>query len=198
MLKNSRKKQKRPMLLLEILIALTLVALCAIPLISTHTGILKEQKAFTSKMELDHASHLLYVYFLEQLHTNKIAWSQIQNKTPQPIPEEYFKNAGQQKKLPYLGTYRFEEIKCKHDPRKEWNVCLINLIFTFIPEQGEKSKGIEFSYTIPLVKHILANGSQEEEEDQDKDKQKSTKQKKGNKKSKAESEPSEEEGSNES
>lgn len=97
-------KTKRPFLLLEVLIALALVALCAIPLIYPHVAIYLSQKEFVSKIELDHKVSLNYVNILEKLHRNEISLDDIRNETLFTLPEGM--NG-------YIGTYSFHIIKEK-------------------------------------------------------------------------------------
>ena len=149
------KRQRRSMLLLEVLMALALVALCILPIIAPQIGIVKAQKSFMHQMELDHAVHLLYVDVLEKLYTNKINWNEIEQQTASSINREMIPEK-------YEGTYHFQIVKHKKDKTEEWQVYLIKLVFTLSAKDNLKQP-FSFPYTLTLVKHNKAAQTATEE-----------------------------------
>lgn len=152
------------MLLLEVLIAFALVALCILPIIAPQLAIVKEQKAFVRYMEIDHASHKLFVDVLEKLYTNRIDWGSIESKSPHIIPENMLPKG-------FEGAYFLELIDKKHDgatrngPAKEWIVYKVQITFTFTEKGQEKNRNeklakrsLSFPYKITLLKHLNSNG----------------------------------------
>lgn len=153
-LKNSL--QRRSVVLLEVLIAFALVALCVLPLIYPHVFILKSEKAFVDIIQLDHSVNLLFANRLEKLYQNKIPWNDIEDKKEIPIDSTMLQESGIKETLPFTGTYRFFEVK--HKPQKltektEKSVYYYKLIFTFLPKKELfKQKGSKpFVYEYDIV-----------------------------------------------
>lgn len=167
------KVKKRHMILLEVMIALALIALCVLPLLAPHAFLLKQQKQFISTIELDHAVNLLYADMLEKLHKQEIPWQGIQEGTVFPIDESAYKRINYDKTLPFTGTFRFEDIKHKINEKEQWGVHLLKLIFTFVPtqqltgaESEKKIKPLEYSYQVFVTyqsgeKHVDETSSSE-------------------------------------
>ena len=109
-------------MLLEVLIAFTLVTLCILPLFYPLTGILKQQNEFITKIKLDHQVNLMYGNILAQLHANEIPWDNITNESRQPIK---FEN--------YSGYYFFKVALDKGDADKD-SAYLLELNFVFTEE----------------------------------------------------------------
>lgn len=128
--------RRRPIVLLEILIAFALVALCILPLIYPHVFILRSEKRFISTVELDHFVNLLYADRLQRLYQNEIPWQDVENGKELPIDASILESMKYSGNLPFLGTYQFVDIR--HKPRKpeDRTVYLFNLIFTFLPKPG--------------------------------------------------------------
>jgi hypothetical protein len=150
--KKKIKVKKRHMILLEVMIALALIALCVLPLLAPHAFLLKQQKQFISTIELDHMVNLLYADTVERLHRQEIAWQSIQEKTVFPVDASTYARIHYDKTLPFTGSYRFEDSKHKINDKENWGVHLLKLVFTFVPTQiiaeGETEKKLKtFEYT---------------------------------------------------
>jgi hypothetical protein len=159
-LSKTARRCKRPFLLLEVMIAFALIVLCALPLIAPYLEIVKEQKQFNVKMELDHASHLFYVMLLEQLHNNKIDWKDIHSSAILPLTADHWKAIGYSSPLPFVGSYHFKEIKNKSDKKKAWNGYLFRLTLAFVDKRvQENPPKINFPYTVCLVRHVNQEAS---------------------------------------
>ena len=143
-----KKYKKRHLLLLEVMIAIALIVICVIPLISPHLFVLKYQREFVDKVELDHLVNLLYADFSEKMYKNEISWDQIAGKQEHEIDEHLLRRVGYTKKLPFKGTYRFGEVKHKPKPPQDFSVYLVTLDFTFSPEE------LKYHYEICVVRDL--------------------------------------------
>lgn len=160
------KYNKRPFLLLEVLIAFALVIFCAIPLIAPHVDMYKAQRAWLDKEELDHVVNLLYANILEDLYTNKIEWSQLRSEYEAVVTPQMIREAGYQKPLYFDGKYKFTINKFKPKNENEFNLYLFDLKFTFLPTsminatpEIKESKTIKYDYNIFVVRDLRTKES---------------------------------------
>lgn len=128
--------RRRPIMLLEVLIAFALIVLCALPLIYPHVFILRSEKKFVSTVELDHFVNLLFVNMMQKLYQNEIPWSVIEEGKPQPIEESMMQTIGSGEDLPFDGSYRFKVARKKVSKDENHAAYVFDLIFTFIPKKG--------------------------------------------------------------
>lgn len=170
-IKNSAlgRVKKRYMILLEVMIALALIALCVIPLLAPHAFLLKQQRKFISTVELDHAVNLLYVEVLEKMYEKKISWQSIQEGVVFPVEEEALKRVNGGKALPFVGSYRFEKGDSKFNVKEHWGTNLLKLTFTFLPKEGiadnEKEKEKQtLKYSYKVFVNYLADKNQAADE----------------------------------
>lgn len=149
------KSRRQPAILLEVLIAFTLIALCILPLIYPHVFILRSEKKFISTVELDHYVNLLYADRLQKLYQNEIPWQDIENGNEIPIDTQLLEAIHYKGDLPFTGHYKF--IKEKQKPRKESErtVYIFYLQFLFSPKLGyfleKESKNQKLIYKYRLV-----------------------------------------------
>lgn len=129
------KVSKRPVLLLEVMIAFILIVMSILPLIYPHTYILKAQTRFIRQVELDHFVNLLYADLTEKMYRNEIPWSQLVEGAEFEIgPLDYERlNVA---RLPFKGIYRFGETKRKPQQDAAFSVHLMRLDFIFTDEGG--------------------------------------------------------------
>jgi hypothetical protein len=73
------KIEKRHYLLLEVLIAFTIVTLCALPLIAPHSWMIKEESELLQDIEKDRYVNLIYSHIVEQMYANTIQWQTLAN-----------------------------------------------------------------------------------------------------------------------
>lgn len=121
--------------LLEVMIALAIVSLCAIPLIYPHIFMSRQQQILKRELGYDHIANLIYVDLLEQLYINKIGWDVIVNKTPIAISDVQFANAG----LPGSGTTIISS-----ESKGDGKVCLLTTVIAIQPPAPEKP--IEYTF----------------------------------------------------
>jgi Tfp pilus assembly protein PilV len=135
--------KKRHAILLEVMIAFALIALCALPLLYSHAYILKEQQEFLHKVKLDHVVSLLYAQFHEKLHNNEFSWDSLNDKIDHPIDPSLLTLLNDNNPLPYNGTFRFEINRWKGS-NKPFTLNLLNLTFTFTPFRSTKTFAYEY------------------------------------------------------
>jgi hypothetical protein len=150
--------QRRPVLLLEVLIAFALIALCALPLIYPHVFMLRSEKKYVAAVELDHYVNLLFVNTLQRLYQNEVPWSEIEGGKPVPIGEVAVQSVGYGENLPFEGTYQFEQKDKKISQDGTHAAYVFNLIYRFKSKKGAfLEKGVEeykYEYLVPVERKI--------------------------------------------
>lgn len=176
-----RLVQKRPLILLEVLIAFALVVLCVLPLIYPQVYILRSEREFVETIELDHAANLLYGNRLQKLYLNEIDWGEIEGEKPIPITEAMMSESGIKREFPYKGEYQFFIIKRK-PPKPEDHLYLVRLIFSFTStkknkklnkngKESDESKKLTYAYDIFIEKRPKKIKEDEVKPDADADKE---------------------------
>jgi len=154
-----RLSSRRYMMLLEVMIAFALVALCILPLIYPHVAIYRAQRQFERKVQLDHAVNLLYGEVVQRLYLNRIPWDQLLHASF-PVDEAMLTNAGvDPTQYSYVGNYRFTEEL--HKPKKPapYSVWLLNLTFRFVPKEKTSAEPLEYEYEVFIVRDLNNAGS---------------------------------------
>lgn len=152
------KISKRPVLLLEVMIAISLIVMAAIPLIYPHIYLLKAQRHFMNKVELDHVVNLLYVDAVERMYKNEITWTSILNTLEFEVDAEDLRRIGYTKPVSFKGVYRLkDEI---HKPKDEEDtplrLYLISLDYQFYPKKEKPTEEniLNYHYDIFLVRDL--------------------------------------------
>lgn len=127
---HKKNFSKRPLILLEVMIAFALVVLCVLPLIYPQVFILKSERQFLDTIDLDHTVNLLYGNRLQKLYLNEIPWEEIESEKRISISKEMMQESGITSELPFKGEYQFFIIKRK-PPKPEDHLYLARLIFSF-------------------------------------------------------------------
>lgn len=160
-----KRLHKHPFLLLEALIAFALVALCVIPLIYPHVGMLKAERRFVRTVELDHVVNLLYADILEKLYLNKIGINDL-FQVSYEVDETALRNSGYTKPFPFFGSYKFTDKKHKPKQAGPYGLYLVQLNFTFLPKEFsnanpkiKEENTLEYEYEIFLVRDQRPPGS---------------------------------------
>lgn len=156
-MKGGSKKIKRPFLLLEVLIAFALVAICALPLMYPHVAMVKEQRNFVRKVELDHLVNLMYGNIVQKMYTNSLPWSQLLHH-PFVVDESLLQEINYTAPFPYKGSYTFTV--CKKKPKKKmapYSLYLLTLTFQFLPDEFRNSDAkIQEKHTLEYTYRIFA------------------------------------------
>lgn len=147
---------KRHMILLEVLIALMLVALCALPLIYPHVAVLIEQKKFIKTIKLDHAVTLMYAEIFDRMQRNEIDWSDIHEQRKFDVDDRLLQSTLENEELiksfSFKGSYQFgKPLHSKGD--KTLSIYLVPITFTFTPrviinkDKSKLEKELKYSAT---------------------------------------------------
>ncbi len=165
---NAIQFKRRNFLLLEVLIALLLVVLCASPFFSSQVFVYKQEAQFQTKLELERIVNLLFVNVMQNLYENKISWQQIAEQQEQSFgneAESFFP-----KHLPCTATYTFKDgrVKPAEDTLVARHYYRKKLIIAVTPKTANLPK-MNYTYEVMLVKEhpgITAEAQLEELEDE--------------------------------
>lgn len=95
------RRKLRHMLLLEVLIALSIVLLCILPLLQPHVVMIQSEKDFIREVQLDRVVNQLFADLLiKDFYNQKITWEEITSNRDVPI------NSESVKALLYNGKYK--------------------------------------------------------------------------------------------
>jgi hypothetical protein len=156
--------KRRPILLLEVLIAFAIIVLCIFPLIYPHAMMAKSQREFIHKIELDHAVTLLFAQIYQDLLTNKIEWADIEGKKQFEISQQDLQKFSQGKKLPFTGSYSFKPVihKPKSQTPQETTAYIFTLTFNFQPQyitpkmrfKSRSKAGLKYKYKLFILRDL--------------------------------------------
>lgn len=144
--------KRRPFLLLEVLIAFVFVVSAFFPLIYPHFYIYQQQRQFINKIEIDLAVNEFYGAILVQLQRNQIAWQLIEEKHVFTVDEQFWRQLGYEKNIPFVGTYQFSVAKQKKNDR--YGLYQVELTLTVTPKGPVKDadkktkKSLIYNYNI--------------------------------------------------
>jgi hypothetical protein len=154
-------QNRRHFMLLEVMICFALVVLCFLPLIYPHVFMLKAQKQFQKRVELDHVTNLIYADIIEQLYRNEISWSNIVGNSSMPIDENFLRRIHYEGSFSYTGNYSFKVFLSKSNKAKTLTYYHLKLIITFLPQKftsitSEKQKDFAttFNYDIFVERNL--------------------------------------------
>jgi len=95
------RRKLRHMLLLEVLIALSIVLLCILPLLQPHVVMIQSEKDFIREVQLDRVVNQLFADLLiNSFYNQRITWEEITSNREVPIASEAVKA------LLYNGKYQ--------------------------------------------------------------------------------------------
>ena len=154
------KREKRHILLLEVLIALMLVTMCILPLLAPHIAMVQEERVFQREIELDRIVNLLYGDLLvEKFYRQEQEWWSVLNATSTEIQDERVR------KLGYTGSYTISRKlrKKKLQGVEDYRYNLISIRYEFTPESGENP----LTYTYEL--YVKRPGELDKEKTEEKE-----------------------------
>ncbi|MCE2982463.1 MAG: hypothetical protein LW832_02740 [Parachlamydia sp.] len=108
-----KKKSKRHFQLLEVLIAIFLIVICALPAMHIFTKIYEGQTKGLRINQRDHLTHLIHAKIVEKLYKQEIPFEEILAGKQEKFEEASLK--GELDKLQYEASYKIKFI----DPAKE-------------------------------------------------------------------------------
>lgn len=147
------RKRKRPYLLLEVLIAFSILLICLVPLIKSPMRLLKLQISSAEKSELSRLELLSFAEVKKALYKNEIPWEVLSQKKEKPlVPYPELDN----KEVLVYGMPSRDRTE-KQEPRKfhrrvyfwklnegigkeEEELLLVNVRFMFEPLKGTKTR----------------------------------------------------------
>lgn len=138
----------RPFTLMEILIAVALITLCAIPLLQPHYVILKQERQAVRHMEWDRLAGVVYGDLVRDFYKERIFWDEIEMGQELPVESELLK----EKKLQVTRRISIERSKPKEHPSHY----LLHIVLTF---EGKKS----YDYYLYVERPVYAQQAAEEE-----------------------------------
>ena len=149
-----RMIRRHSVLLLEVIIAFALVALCVLPLIYPQIFILRSERQFINEVQLDHKVNILYGDIMEKLYRQEIPWQDIVDEKVFPIDLSLGGKSEEKKEIHYKGSYKFIKKKQKAPDDSPHNVYVYRLIFSFQPNEGmlleKNQKPLVYEYLIPI------------------------------------------------
>lgn len=163
------------MLLLEIVLAFALVALCILPMVTPHIGLLRSQQKMLAFIQLDHSVNLLYGELLERLYTHEITWEQLLNEKHYAIDYSHLQKLGYQGADP-KGFYFFKKEKQKPVNAEGISLYQIKVIFQFVPVGEESKPPLQYTYLL-CVAHFAPSSEEQLVQNQEADTNKQKKKK---------------------
>lgn len=150
-------RKTRPFLLLEVIIAFTLVIMCIIPLIAPHVFIAGQQRKFIRQIELDHFINLFYAEMLEKLYRGQVDWNTITGGAKNPIEDPRLDAIFDQAGGKYKGSYWFENPYRKPPGPAARFFYLFRLHLLF--ESQDIGKNVSCDYDIFIVQENSENNA---------------------------------------
>lgn len=131
--------------LLEVMISIFLVIVCAVPMLHTFVQMHIDQKEIHRINERDHLVQEVHAKLLDDLYQHRISWSEIENKQEREIADSSILERA--KKRDYKVTYQFSV----DQPKKvvdETNDVLIKLEIKMLDLKNPKKKVPSYHYYI--------------------------------------------------
>ena len=126
--RHFRIVKKRPLTLLEVLIAFALIVIAIFPLVEPRVGIVRQEAQMVRVAQLNHTVNRLYGALLVQLYRNEVAIDFItKDEVTYPFDEKLLKEAGVAATLE--GMYILTQLKSKQKEGK--GAYLFSVIFAF-------------------------------------------------------------------
>lgn len=151
------RQSKRPILLLEVLIAFFFIVVAIFPLVGPHVFIYKSQRQFIDKIGLDRVVNEIYVDVLTELHENRIYLFDILEQKEFEIDPEKLRG------LPFKGSYRFKDDKKKKNDTTGRTLYVIKATF-FFTSKLDPEKKYEYAYDFVLDNQSATTTPLSEEE----------------------------------
>lgn len=149
-------------LMLEVMIAFLLMALCLVPLLEPHYTMLQSDLTILEESKIERIVQKLYADFLIKIYNGDVLWSDVDHKDTGAHPREISQEALEG--LPYKVHYvlrvalhqggRGEYSKpSKNTPRNERLNHYLEITYTFIPNSPSRETR-EFSFNLFAQKEL--------------------------------------------
>lgn len=152
---------KRHILLLEVLIALALVALCAFPLLAPQMMMIRSEREFLHDIEADRVANTIFVNIVQKMYSNSITWQQLNSPEEFPIDSNLLNEMSLPRGWPYAMTCRFK-IGNQKPVGKPAQFALVEVWITMTPKEGNP---LTFFYEVFVEKEpeLISEETNEEE-----------------------------------
>jgi len=147
------KIRKLPLLLLEVLIALALVALLVLPLLAPQVYLVKFERQFLYDIEADRLASEIFADVVQSLFEGDLTLAEIQDPAPRVVRYSLLAD------FPYEVTYRFDKGKSK-EKNDEASYHLISVIIEMF--ENKKLK-FSFPYSLFLEEEVEVEGNEEDD-----------------------------------
>ncbi len=151
------KIKKRHILLLEVLIALVLVSLCAFPLLAPHFMMINQEKLLLGEIEADRLANVVFVNIAEKMYTGEISLEALSSRESRRVDGALLSGIDIPLHWPYEMTYHFDDPQVKPDkenprfglfplwiemtPKKGKPIKVFYEVFVEMSEAGDKHAG---------------------------------------------------------
>lgn len=147
-------KNKRPFILLEVLIALFIVVVCAAPLLSSQVFMYKAEKRFLQKLEAERIVKIVFADVVMDLYEkNGISWRDIQNSTLFLYDPNKHPQNGLPKHLPYKISYSMKAGLRKPKGDQRPINFMVLLAITLVPINDPEAK-MNYEYKLFISRNI--------------------------------------------
>ncbi len=172
-----KHQNRRHFLLLEVLIAFSLVLLCAFPLLTTQVFIAKAEKQSLHDIEIDRLVNIVLVHIVQDLYNQKPEWKELNEGIEIRLEKEWLDKSSFPKIFPYEVKVhlKLKEEEDTEEETKEDTKYLLQVTIQFVP-QDKSQDALRFPYEIFLTRHLLL-GQQDVFEQIDQQRTKEEKQK---------------------
>lgn len=135
---------RQHMLLLEVLIAFSLLLLCLIPLIQPHLVMIQSEHEFIHEVQLDRLVNELYADLLvKDFYNQRISWDAIASKREIPLASEAVQDLG------FQGSYTITHLAPSGGALNENQPFhLLNIQYKFSPKIAKKTKVLEYNFQL--------------------------------------------------
>lgn len=114
--------------MMEVLLAIALIAIAMPILIAPFTATAKDSQAAYEKMRIEKAAQFAAANFMIDLHLGKIPLTAVENEEIKPVPEEWFKEINLENVV--HGEYKIVRHGTKPKKEEDKKVGLWNVLFT--------------------------------------------------------------------
>lgn len=143
-----RRKRKKSFLLLEILIGLTLILECLVPLMLNPISLFQNEIAHLEQIELEREALIAYAQVKEKLYNKEVPWTELKSGNYKLVKEKFYMDFGKLAKREWQ-----KSITLKRKKEDKGKLILLDVTVEFSPVK-KKTKGAkqqEFHYFLVLT-----------------------------------------------
>lgn len=154
---------KRHILLLEVLIAFSIVVMCIFPMLQPFLFMLTEERRFMREVELDRLVGNIYADLLVNgFYRGGVEWRMIDSKQDYPIENPMLTELG------FIGSYSFKiEKKKGESPKEVFKLFLLKISYEFKPITGGEPLKYAYKLFVQREKEVEETPPAEEGEQEE-------------------------------